>query len=220
MNFIFLFIILFIFVNNKKIIDVEHIDQRKNYPTGCESISTIMCLHYNNITITPEDFIDNYLDKGIFYYKNGQLFGPNPAQKFVGSPYDENSYGCYEPVITKALNKLIADKNLNYEVKNLTNVKMEDIITNYIDKDIPVIFWATMGMRHFTYGNAWIVPETEEKFQWRGREHCLLLVGYDNDNYYFNDPLEKGSPTPYNKTLVQKRHEEQYSMAVAFVKKS
>ena len=220
MNFIFLFLILFIFVNNKKIIDVEHIDQRKNYPTGCESISTIMCLHYNNITITPEDFIDNYLDKGIFYYKNGQLFGPNPKEKFVGSPYDENSYGCYEPVITRALNKLITDKNLNYEVKNLTDLPMKDIIEEYIDKDVPVIFWASMYMLPYIHGTAWIVPETGEKFQWRGNEHCLLLVGYDNENYYFNDPLYRGHPTPYEKKLVEKRHGEQYSMAVALVKKN
>ena len=67
----------------------------------------------------------------------------------------------------------------------------------------------------------WIVPETGEKFQWRSNEHCLLLVGYNNTGYYFNDPLSESHPTLYeSKALVEERHKEQYAMAVALVKKS
>ena len=224
MKFNLFFLLLFLFKNTyeqKKIINVSHIVQTEKYPTGCESISTMMNLNYTGIEITPEEFIDKYLEKGIFYYKNGQLYAPNPNDKFVGSPYDENSYGCYEPVIEKALKKLISDKKLNYEVKNLTNVPMDEIIRDYIDKDIPVIFWATMYMQPYGNGNMWIVPETGEKFQWRSREHCLLLVGYDDNGYYFNDPMKDEHPTFYgDKALVEERHKEQYAMAVALVKKS
>ena len=111
-----------------KIIPVEYINQSEKYPTGCESITTIMCLHYNKIDISPEDFIDNYLEKGEFYKKEEQFYAPNPFDKFVGSPYNEYSYGCYEPVIEKALNKLITDKQLNFEIKNLNNVPMDTLI--------------------------------------------------------------------------------------------
>ena len=221
MNFLTIFIILFSFIKSeKKIIPVPYIDQTSDYPTGCESISTVMCLKYHEIDITPEDFIDNYLEKGIFYYKNGQLFAPNPNDKFVGSPYDGNSYGCYEGVIEKALNKLVSEKNLDFEVKNLTNVPMDELISNYIEKNIPVIFWATIDMKPFFNGSIWVVPETGEKFQWRAREHCLLLVGYDNDGYYFNDPWNNHGTILYDKKLVETRHKEQYSMAVALVKKT
>ena len=99
---------------------------------------------------------------------------------------------------------------------------MSEIISEYIDKDIPVIFWATMGMKPSINGSMWIVPETGEKYQWKGREHCLLLVGYDNeqDGYYFNDPMVETKQTFYqSKALVEERHKEQYSMAVALVKK-
>ena len=135
MNCIILTFILLIYsFNAAKIIDdIEYIDQTEDYPTGCESISTIMCLHYWKINITPEDFIDNYLEKGLFYYKNGQLFAPHPSEKFVGSPYDDNSYGCYEPVIEKALNSIIKKNNLDFEVKNLTNVSMDIIKSEYIN---------------------------------------------------------------------------------------
>ena len=47
----------------KKVIKVPYIDQTKEYPTGCESISTVMLLWYLKITVTPEQFIDDYLIK-------------------------------------------------------------------------------------------------------------------------------------------------------------
>ena len=208
--------------SNKKVIEVEHIDQRKDYPTGCESVSTIMCLHYFDINITVNEFVDNYLERGELYYKGNKLFAPHPDDKFIGSPYDDNSYGCYGHVIEKALNKLLIDKKLNdnYEVRNLRNAPMETIIRDYIDNDIPVIFWATMGLRPTILTTKWFVPETGEEYQWRGREHCLLLVGYDEEGetYIFNDPLTEHAGIEYNKTLVEERHKEQFSMAVALVK--
>ena len=203
-----------------KLIKVKYINQSEKFPTGCESISTIMCLNYWGINISPEEFIDKYLEKGNLNRKEGQLYGPNPFDKFVGTPYSKYSYGCYEPVIEKALNKIILDKNLNFEVKNLNNVPMNLILKDYIDKDIPVIFWATIDLNETKNTSTWIIPETGEKYQWRGNEHCLLLVGYDNekDGYYFNDPWNNHGTILYNKALVEKRHEEQFSNAIAIVK--
>ena len=181
-----------------------------------------MCLHYWKIDITPEEFIDKYLEKGNIIKKNEQLYAPNPFDKFVGSPYLEYSFGCYEPVIEKSLNKLILDKQLNFEVINLNNAPMNTIIKDYIDKDIPVIFWATMDLKESYYSRIWTVPETGEKYQWKAKEHCMLLVGYDieKEGYYFNDPLNNNGIILYNKALVEKRHEEQFSNAIAIVKKN
>ena len=206
-----------------KLINVEYIDQSGKYPTGCETISTIMCLHYHKINITPDEFIDKYLDKGDIIKKDGQIFAPNPFDKFVGSPYDQNSFGCYEPVIEKALNKLISDKQLlNFEIKNLNNIPINTIIKDYIDKDIPVIFWATINLKESRYTRIWTVPDTGEKYQWKAQEHCMLLVGYDEEKngLYFNDPFNNNGVIMYDKTLVLKRHEEQFSNAIAIIKKN
>ena len=204
-----------------KIINTKWQSQKK-YPTGCESVSTVICLNYLGINITVDEFIKKYLESGEIIKKDNQLYAPSPFDKFVGSPYDDDfSFGCYEPVIEKAVNKLIKEKNLNYEVKNLNNVPMTEIISNYIDKDIPVIFWATMYMKETIFNKSWIILETGENFDWRGREHCLLLVGYDDekDGYYFNDPLVDQELILYNKDLVEKRHQEQFSNALAIIKK-
>ena len=203
-----------------KIIKVEFLSQ-KQYPTGCESVTTITCLHYWGNNISVDDFINNYLESGEIFEKNNQLYAPSPFDKFVGSPYAEFSFGCYEPVIEKALNKLFREKDLNFEIKNLNDVAIEEIITNYIDKNIPVIFWATMRMEETSYKRSWIIPETGEKYYWKRKENCLLLVGYDNDKdgYYFNDPLCDDGLILYNKALVEQRHKEQYSNTLAIIKK-
>ena len=44
----------------KKLIRVPYIDQTKDYPTGCESVSAVMLLHYLGIPISVDAFIENY----------------------------------------------------------------------------------------------------------------------------------------------------------------
>lgn len=87
-------------------IEVPYIDQSIKHPTGCESVSAVMLLQYLKYDITVDEFIEKYLEKQEFEERGGQLYGPDPNQYFCGSPYDENSFGCYAPVICKALKKL------------------------------------------------------------------------------------------------------------------
>ena len=225
-----LFLILFfqinIFLSRKIISGIKYIDQTDSYPTGCESVSTVMCLNYFKINITVKEFIDNYLDKGDIISEGNVKYGPDPNKQFVGSPYDSKSYGCYEGVIEKALNKIIAKKKLEniFEVVNLTKIPLENITKEYLDNDIPVIFWATINFKKYyiNQNNTWIINrETGETFTWRSNEHCLLLIGYDNvkNLYYFLDPWNDNGLISRSMDLVERRHKEQYSMAVALKKK-
>ena len=50
-------------------------------------------------------------------------------------------------------------------------------------------------------------------FTWPGHEHCMLLIGYDEDFYYFNDPIS-GACLSFKKELSEKRFEEIGSRAV------
>ena len=49
----------------------------------------------------------------------------------------------------------------------------------------------------------------------------MLLVGYDHkkNGLYFNDPFNNNGVILYDKTLVEKRHKEQFSNAIAIIKK-
>ena len=204
-------------MSNKKIIQVPYIDQSIKYPTGCESVSTVMLLQYLGYDITVDEFIADYLEMKDFEEREGQLFGADPNLYFCGSPYDKDSFGCYAPVICKALEKAVGDK---YDIINETDTPTEELIKKYIDADIPVIFWACINMREPIVGPEWRLLDSGEIFTWISNEHCMLLVGYDEKGYYFNDPHENRGLIHYDKELVENRHRAQYSMAVGVSRKN
>lgn len=189
---------------HQKLLDVPYIYQMNKYPNGCESVSTVMVMRYFGMPMTVESFIDNYLPKGRapFRDETGERFGDDPRKVFLGSPYSEFGWGCYAPVIVTATNKCIDRKK--FEVKNITGTPFTSLCHTYIDKDIPVIVWATSGMetvRPTKPSHTWTILGTSEKFTWKSPMHCLVLVGYDDNSYYFNDP-QKSKNYRYSKSDV------------------
>ena len=111
---------------SKKLIKVPYIDQTKEWPTGCESVSAVMLLQYLGMDISVEQFADFYLEKTPLFEKDGKLYGGDPRRVFVGNPADDQSMGCYAPVIKKALEKLFQEEAANPQKrqrKNLQNLR-------------------------------------------------------------------------------------------------
>lgn len=174
-------------------------------PTGCETCSAIMVLNFYNYNINSTNFAKNYLITK--NYSNGR--GPDPNSAFVGSPFESsNSFGIYAPAMTKSINKYLSDKSK--KAKNITGKPLSYITENYVSKGIPVMVWATIKMQTATNSASWIVNYTDEnasiskgdKFTWKSPEHCLVLVGYDDNYYYFNDP-DTGKEEKYPKNDVE-----------------
>ncbi len=189
---------------HKKLLNVPFIDQRQKYPTGCESVATVMTMRYFGMSISVESFIDNYLPQGRAPFKDetDQRFGDDPRKVFLGSPYSKYGWGCYAPVIVTAANKCIDHKKL--EVKNITGTAFDTLCHTYIDKDIPVIVWATTDMQPLKprkESHTWTILGTAEQFTWKSPMHCLVLVGYDDNSYYFNDS-QRGKNFRYPKSDV------------------
>ena len=84
---------------------------------------------------------------------------------------------------------------------------------------MPVVFWACINMRKEIPGPEWKLLDTGERFCWTSNEHCMLLVGYDEEKYYFNDPYDNNGVVGYPRTLVEKRHAAQHSMALGVLEK-
>lgn len=195
-----------------KFIDVPYIDQTGGGAfTGCESVTAVMLLNYLGIDLSIYDFIDSYLDKRPFEERNGELYGPDPRKVFAGDPYDSEAMGCYAPVIINSLKRILGDR---YEVTDETGASVEELCAKYIDNGMPVILWATIDMKEYIEGPDWKLFETGEKFTWRSNEHCLLLVGYDGEEYIFNDPWQNNGIVRHNKALVEDRYASQYSQAI------
>lgn len=198
------------------ILDVPYISQLYYYPNGCESVSTVMALNYVGIDISVDDFIEKYLDMAPVptLGDDGDLWGYSPWNYFLGDPRDYTGLCCYAPVIKNAVDKF-ADKN-KYEVSELYNVPLETLCRDYVMQGVPVILWGTMYMDYpFEPGWEWNVIDGEdgEVFRWVSPMHCLLLIGFDGENYYFNDPTA-GEKVAYRKSEVETAYAGMFSQAV------
>lgn len=184
------------------LIDAPCLSQMPTFPTGCEIFATVMALQYLGESVTPMQFWENHIEKNdTFYYKDGQLHGPNPTKTFVGDAHQANGYGCFAPVIQQA----VADYfGCTKSVQNTTGNALSSLCENYIDQGIPVIIWASSGMRRIKKGPRWILPNGDP-FTWPSEEHCLLLVGYNETHYFFNDSNE-GKTVAYPRATVEKRY--------------
>lgn len=186
-----------------RIADVPFISQTKLYLSGCESVSAVMVCRYAGIAMTVENFIDLYLPRASFRVEGDIIIGYHPSHYFMGDPYTLRGFGCYAPCIETAIRKFLP---AGFALKNTTGTSLSVLCRDYIDRGIPVMVWATMYMKAPTKGQQWILEETGETFQWIGGEHCLVLTGYDDQYYYFNDPL--AGQVRYAKSVVNTRFSE------------
>lgn len=212
-----------------KIIDVPYINQNE-IVSGCETVSATMLLRYYNYNISEKDFADNYLiQKDWYQNSDGKIYGPDPNAAYPGNPYIKSGkncgFGSYACSTAKSIEKILDLSK--HEVKVTAGMNLDDLVVNYIDKDIPVLIWATMDMKPSSFGLSWIVNYTDESspykigdvFTWTSGEHCLVLVGYDDNNYYFNDPYKNHGLISYEKSLVKQRFLELGKQSIVILEK-
>ena len=207
----------------KKISNVPLIGQSK-LPTGCETCSATMLLKHYGYNISETTFADKYLVKKPFGYSNGSYTGPDPNCAFVGTPYSSNSYGAYAPIMVKCMNKYLSDKS--YKAVEISGKSLEYLSGKYVAQGQPIMIWATINMLPSFKTTTWRVNYTDENakyklgsyYTWIAREHCLVMTGYDNYYYYFNDPWTNAR-TRYSKSVVNSRYAELGKQAVIMVKK-
>ena len=207
----------------KKISNVPLIGQSK-LPTGCETCSATMLLNFYGYKISETTFADKYLVKKPFGYSNGSYTGPDPNCAFVGTPYSSNSYGAYAPIMAKCMNKYLSNKS--YKAVEISGKSLEYLSGKYVAQGQPIMIWATINMSPSFKTTTWRVNYTDENakyklgsyYTWIAGEHCLVMTGYDNYYYYFNDPWTNAR-TRYSKSVVNSRYAELGKQAVVMVKK-
>lgn len=180
------------------------INQNPELPTGCEVTSLTMVLNHLGVNADKLDIADNYIDKG-------PVGSTDFNKKFVGDPRDSSSYGCYAPVIKNAANKYLSAKGSSLKASDVTGKNLEELFTSYIDKNIPVIVWGTVDNREGQYTTTWKVDGKELK--WYSPEHCMVLVGYDNDKVWVADPMH-GDVRSYKKSTFKDRYNSLKKQAV------
>lgn len=169
-------------------VEVPYISQEGILPNGCEAVSATMLLRFYGFDISPENFVDDYLECEPVTIKWGTRYGPNPKKAYAGDPRSEDAgYGCFAPVILKALSKYLPD---GYYAKNVTGMSLAALAAAYIDNGIPVAVWGTIGMEEIDKMIQWQSNDKTESFLYPANEHCMVFTGYDSEKYYFSDPYE------------------------------
>lgn len=195
------------------VLPVAAVNQYPLLPTGCEITAAITVLNYFGDTVTLNEFADNWITKSRdFYYVDGVMHGPDPNEVFLGDPYITNSFGCYSGAIVNAVND-----NSNECFANRIQVDNLEELCSFIDNGQPIIVWVTMDMREPENGKSWILP-SGENFTWIAGEHCMVLIGYDKQNYWFCNP-GTGAVERYEKSLCQSRFSSLGCQAIVIYRK-
>ena len=214
-----------------KFINVPYLDQN-DVVSGCEAISATMLLQKLGYQISGKSFTDDFLIKKDWSQKDGVFFGPDPNSAYPGNPYiasGENcGFGCYSNALAKSINNFFEQNNIvSQQAISINRKSINYLINNYVSKNIPVLIWATMDMKPSKLTMSWLVDYADEdsqynigdEYTWRAGEHCLVLIGYDYYNYYFNDPYKSHGIIGYDKKVVEKRYRELGNMAVVILEK-
>ncbi len=197
--------------------DFPVVCQFPELPTGCEITCAAALLQFLGFDADKNELADLYMRRSENFYTDddGTLFGPDPEVCFAGDP-EGDGYGCYEKVITNAINSYLQankadDRFIAVTLPGLNTADLEKLL----DEGVPVIVWASgeMGVYRYSEQSVWKIAGTDREVTWRGNSHTLVAVGYDPNAYYFMDCGEAAAIVPYSKEAFAERFKENGSRA-------
>ncbi len=210
--------------NGKKrvVLDVPYISQHPDYPAGCEGVSAVMLMNYLGFDVDTDYFFDNALDAYPFTFdwRTNTYYGEDLDRYYVGDPTSKHGKGCFAPVIKTAVEKLLPEDYIAVVEQGDTVQSLADKYLN--EMKTPIIIWATIEMRDSFEGTTWRISRTGRDYTFPAYMHCLVLVGYDDEEglFWFNDPYENNGLTAYEKSIVEEKFKELGSQALAIVKRA
>lgn len=186
----------------------------------CETYACTMLLQHLGFDIDVSEFVNNYLFvKPVSYGEDGNLYGPDMNSAFAGDILF--GYGINAPGMAKCMNNYLKTTNTKLKAYPIIGESMEDLCEEYIRNDIPVMIWSTAGMQEPFVKASWIVNYVDENathkigdtVEWQMHEHCMVLVGFDKDNYYLCDSIA-GDISVFERTIFEERYAQIGTQAV------
>lgn len=169
-----------------KISGVPYLNQFSlGYPTGCEAVSATMVLNFHGYDVSTSKVISAIPLGESKHQVNGKWVGGNPFEVFVGHPskgLSTGSYGCFAKPLVQAMQTIAGSK-----VKNISGCSV-DTLFEYVENGEPVVVWCVKNGNPVKSGVTWSYPDGSGKFDELVGEHCAVLIGYDSNYVYLNDP--------------------------------
>ncbi|EOP46927.1 hypothetical protein IK1_05549 [Bacillus cereus VD146] len=191
------------------ITDVPFIRQLPELPRGCEVTSLTMLLQHKGVQV---DKMQLASEIHRVPFKQDGLHG-NPYEGFVGNIYTkaEPGYGVYNQPIFNLAEKYVPEK-----VINLTGRDVQDLY-KVISSGSPV--WVII--------NTTFKPLAESSFEtWNtssGKvkityyEHSVVVIGYDQNFVYVNDPLANNPRKAVPRAEFEKAWEQMGKQAITIL---
>ena len=195
--------------------DVPYINQFVlGYPTGCEAVSATMVANYKGYDVDAATIIANTptqergiwsetvtekVEKQIKDNNTGKIrtesytttenvyYAGNPFEVFVGHPskkLNQGSYGCFAKPIEIAL------QNSNISCTNISGCEPDELFKQ-IQEGNPVIVWCIKNAGDVIEKETWQYIDGTGSFTKLYGEHCAVMIGYDENYVYLNDPSAK-----------------------------
>lgn len=197
--------------NGKALIDAPIIGQMPQLYNGCEVTSLAMLLQYAGINVdkmTLAKQVKKDITSIAFGENRSIVQWGDPEEGFVGDITGRKiGYGVYtKPIVS------LMEQYLSGRVRDLTGDTRETL-EKYINIERPVIVWVTVdfGSPKFI---TWMKNGMKIKASFD--EHAVLLVGYDEDNYYINNPYNDVKNQKIDKDAFTDVWEAMGSMAVTY----
>lgn len=190
------------------------------FNAACETYACTMLLQSLGVDMDEYEFVYNYLNVQPIYGYGDEFYGPDMDSAYAGEV--EWGYGINSPAMAKCMNKMLKDKGSEMTATSLEGVELDELCEEYIANDIPVMVWATTNMDEPYIRKYWTVNYVDEEVsdaqigdteQWLQNEHCMVLIGYDEQNYYFADSVA-GEVSVFDKETSRDKYEKIGSQAI------
>nr|3ERV_A Chain A, putative C39-like peptidase [Bacillus anthracis] len=202
------------FNRDEKVIlsNVPFIQQLPELDRGCEVTSLAMMLQYAGITVDKMKLANEI--KKVDFMNDGVRGNPNEG--FVGNIYtfSESGYGVYHGPLFQLAKKYLPNKAVD-----LTGKSIEELYKS-VKAGQPVVIIT----------NATFAPLDEDEFTtWETNngdvsitynEHCVVLIGYDQESVYIRDPLKDSLDVKVPREKFEQAWVQMGSQAISYVKRS
>jgi uncharacterized protein YvpB len=186
--------------------------QNPELPRGCEVTSITMLLQYAGKSVTKNEIANQLVKDETPIQRKGEKIKAwgDPNIGFVGNMFDitKPGYGVYH----RPLHLLLND-HMKGNALDLTGMEFGDVL-RFVEKDNPVVVIINSRFRPVHDWISWEGPTGVVRATFR--EHAVLLVGYDKEYVYVNDPLSGVKNRKLHRGLFKKGWEQMGQQAVSY----
>lgn len=185
--------------NNSKILEVELINQLPEYKNGCEATSLTMLLNYAGVTVDKDTVVSKMKKDATEVKYDGRgniLEWGDPRVGFVGDVTGKKPGYSIDPIALKSvIEEYLPGKSL--DLTGCEFYKLQEIL--YTGR--PIVVWVNKTFEEPKVSYTWTSARGEiSAFK---NQHAVVLTGYDENNFYYNDPLTEEKNASISKEVFK-----------------